>query len=98
MLVSNGGYGTVQQSLVSGVPMVLSGVGQDKAQTGSIAEWVGVGIYHQVEQTTPYMIRQSVDAMLKDNRYKERAKELSNKYGDYDTIAIVDQTIQEALR
>ena len=88
----------MQQSVVNGVPMVLSGVGQDKAQTGSIAEWAGVGVYHQVEQTTPYMIWESVEAILKDKRYKERAEELSTKYRDYDTIAIVDQTIQEALR
>ena len=98
MLVSNGGYGTVQQSLVKGVPMVLSGVSQDKAQTGPIAEWAGVGIYLQVEQTTPEMIRESVDAILRDEKYKERAAELATKYRDYDTIAIVDQTIQEALK
>jgi hypothetical protein len=45
VLVSNGGYGTVQQALSRGVPMILSSVSQDKMRTGPIAEHAGVGIY-----------------------------------------------------
>ena len=97
ILVSNGGYGTVQQALSKGVPMILAGVSQDKAQTGPIAEYVGVGIYLPVEQTTADMVREAVDEMLTNPRFGNRARELKERYRQYDPVRIVDETVQEVV-
>lgn len=39
VIVCRGGYGTVQQALSNGVPLVISGVAQDKAQNGGLVAW-----------------------------------------------------------
>jgi UDP:flavonoid glycosyltransferase YjiC (YdhE family) len=44
VLVSNGGYGGVQQTLGHGVPMVLAGEAADKAEVTARAAWAGVAI------------------------------------------------------
>ncbi|KAF2269504.1 hypothetical protein CC78DRAFT_612471 [Lojkania enalia] len=39
LLISNGGYRAVQHCLRLGIPLVVSGLGQDKATTNSIVQW-----------------------------------------------------------
>ncbi|MCJ1297719.1 hypothetical protein MMC08_000507 [Hypocenomyce scalaris] len=97
ILISNGGYGTVQQALSNGVPMILAGIGQDKAQTGPIAEYTGVGIYLPFETTTSEMISEAVGKIQGNGEYKDQAAKLAERYLEYDPIAITDETVQEAL-
>jgi UDP:flavonoid glycosyltransferase YjiC (YdhE family) len=69
-LITNGGYGTIQQGLRAGIPLIVSGVGEDKLQTGSILSYVGNGIYNPVHYTNPEMIRNSFDEILKNQSYR----------------------------
>lgn len=70
VLISNGGFGTVQQGLRAGTPMLLSGVGQDKNQTGGILNYVGNGIYHPVHQVDPEALGRSLDELLRNQSYR----------------------------
>lgn len=70
VLISNGGFGTVQQGLKAGTPMLLSGVGQDKSQTGGIINYVGCGIYHAVPQVDPEALEKSLDELLRNQTYR----------------------------
>ena len=77
--------------------MVVSGVGQDKAQTGPIAKYAGVGIYLAVQQTTADTIRGAVDEISAGPRFGIRASELKERYREYDPVSIVDETVQEVV-
>jgi UDP:flavonoid glycosyltransferase YjiC (YdhE family) len=98
VLISNGGFGTVQQGLKSGTPMLLSGVGQDKSQTGGILNYVGNGIYHPVHQVDPEALDRSLDELLRNETYRAKAKSLAKEYEKYDAMKIVDEEIQLVLK
>lgn len=70
MLVTNGGYGTVQQSLRAGVPMIISGIGQDKLHTGALINYKGFGIYNALPQVTAELLTESFDKMMGNATYQ----------------------------
>jgi UDP:flavonoid glycosyltransferase YjiC (YdhE family) len=70
VLVTNGGYGTVQQSLRAGVPMIMSGVGQDKLHTGALINYKGFGIYHALPQVTAELLTDDFDKILGNQTYR----------------------------
>jgi UDP:flavonoid glycosyltransferase YjiC (YdhE family) len=70
VLVTSGGYGTVQQSLRAGVPMIVSGVGQDKLHTGTLVNYTGFGIYHAVSQTTTELLRGAFEEIIGHEMYR----------------------------
>ncbi|KAF1941841.1 UDP-Glycosyltransferase/glycogen phosphorylase [Clathrospora elynae] len=98
VLISNGGYGTVQQSLSAGVPMILSGVGQDKLHTGTLVNYTGYGIYHAVSQASPQMLTDSFDEIMGNGTYSVNMKAVKKKYEEYNAVAIVDATVQKIVR
>lgn len=70
VLVTNGGYGTIQQSLRAGVPMIVSGNGQDKLHTGTLINYRGFGIYHALPQVTPGLLTETFDKIMGNATYK----------------------------
>jgi hypothetical protein len=50
--------------------MIVSGVGQDKTHTGGIINYVGTGIYNAVHETSPKMIGDAFDEILKNETYR----------------------------
>jgi UDP:flavonoid glycosyltransferase YjiC (YdhE family) len=70
ILITNGGYGTIQQALRAGVPMIVSGVGQDKSHTGGIINYIGNGIYNAVHQTDAYTISVAFEEIQKNSSYR----------------------------
>lgn len=97
-MVGNGGYGAVHKSLMSGIPMVVSGVGQDKAAVGAIADFTGVGINLGVQSPGAERIGEAVKKILEDPSYGIRAKELSKAYGRYDIQTVLDTVVQDVVR
>lgn len=97
VLMTNGGYGTVQQAIKAGVPMIVSGVGQDKTHTGGIINYVGNGIYEAVHQTDEDMLRRAFEEIVGNPKYKARSEMLAREYEEYDAVEIVDGEIQRAV-
>jgi UDP:flavonoid glycosyltransferase YjiC (YdhE family) len=44
VLVTNGGYGSVNQAMSFGIPLVTAGLTEDKADVNARVAWSGVGI------------------------------------------------------
>lgn len=59
----------MQQALRAGVPMITSGVGQDKRSIGALINHTGVGLYHAVSHVTTEMLSDALKTVLKDNKY-----------------------------
>ncbi len=56
-LVTNGGYGTVNQALSHGIPLVTAGLSEDKADVNARVAWSGVGIDLATSNPTPSALR-----------------------------------------
>lgn len=76
-VVTNGGFGGVQTALAHGVPVVVAGRTEDKAEVGARVAWSGVGIDLRADRPTPAAVRDGVREVLSNPAYAERARLLA---------------------
>jgi UDP:flavonoid glycosyltransferase YjiC (YdhE family) len=97
-MVANGGYGAVQKSLMFGIPMIISGGGQDKAVVGALVDFTGVGINLETQTPEPEMIKNAVKEILENPSYSMKANKLSKAYDRYDMQREFDELVQDVVR
>ncbi|KAF2623679.1 glycosyltransferase family 1 protein [Macroventuria anomochaeta] len=97
VLITNGGYGTIQQSLRAGVPLIVTGVAQDKSHTGALINYIGNGIYNAVHETSPEMLSGAFEEILRNQSYRAKAEAIAKEYEKYNAVEIVDKEIQRVL-
>jgi UDP:flavonoid glycosyltransferase YjiC (YdhE family) len=97
VLVSNGGYGGVQQALWHGVPMVLAGQSEDKAEVTARTAWTGAAVNLATQRPAAADIRAAVETVLNTPSYRERAAQLSTQYLKHDALAEIHATIGELV-
>ena len=85
VLVTNGGYGSVNQALSFGVPLVTAGLTEDKADVNARVAWSGVGIDLATNYPTPQALREAVYAVLENPNYSSRASSMAAEHGKIDT-------------
>jgi len=98
VLVSNGGYGGVQQALGLGVPMVLAGQTEDKVEVTARAAWTGAAINLATQRPEVGDIRAAVETVLAEKTYRERAAELAAEYARHDALTAIHETVSELGR
>ena len=77
LLISNGGYGTVNMAISHGIPVISAGLTEDKEEVSAHVQWSGVGINLCTNQVPPWAIRDAVDEIFTRPSYRERARKLS---------------------
>jgi MGT family glycosyltransferase len=87
LLVTNGGYGSVNQALSLGIPLVTAGVTEDKADVNARVAWSGVGIDLATNTPTSQALRSAVRAVLDGATYRSRARAMAEAFGRIDTRA-----------
>jgi MGT family glycosyltransferase len=85
VLVTNGGYGSVNQALSFGVPLVGAGLTEDKADVNARIAWSGVGVNLGTNNPSPQALREAVRAVLDDPAYRSRASSMAEEYSRIDT-------------
>jgi MGT family glycosyltransferase len=85
VLVTNGGYGSVNQAMSAGIPLVTAGLTEDKADVNARVAWSGVGINLATNEPTPEALREAVRAVLDTPRYRTRAKAMADEFRGIDT-------------
>ncbi|ASO20119.1 MGT family glycosyltransferase [Actinoalloteichus hoggarensis] len=99
VLVSNGGYGGVQQALRHGVPLVLAGDTEDKIEVCAKVSWAGAAVSLGTGDPDEADIRKAVDSVLDDPLCRDRARELRAEYEAHDPrVAIADAVDGLAVR
>lgn len=97
LLVTNGGYGSVTQSLSHGVPMVCAGTSEDKKDTAARMVAVGAGVDLGTDTPTSEQIRAAVKEVLGDEKYRHNAirvgKELNGLGGAERTCDLLEDMI-----
>lgn len=94
VMVTNGGYGGVQQALKHGVPLVVAGATEDKPEVAARVAWSGTGINLRTETPTPKQVRQAVRQILSDKQYSASAARLAREYAGYDALATVRALVE----
>jgi len=94
-IVTNGGYGGVQQAIYYGVPIVTAGTTEDKPEVCARVEWSGVGINLKTDRPAKEKILYAVKQVLNEPKYKTKVTCLSKEFQSMDAIG---NTVKELER
>jgi MGT family glycosyltransferase len=97
VLVTNGGYGSVNQAMSSGIPLVTAGLTEDKADVNARVAWSGVGIDLASNEPTREALRAAVRTVLDQPRYRLRALEMANEFTAIDTRSAILKVISDLV-
>jgi UDP:flavonoid glycosyltransferase YjiC (YdhE family) len=98
VFVTNGGYGSVNQAMSYGIPLVTAGLTEDKADVNARVAWSGVGIDLASNEPTPQALREAVRAVLDKPDYRRRAASMADAFGAIDTRSAVLRIFSELSR
>ncbi|MEV3806769.1 glycosyltransferase [Aeromonas dhakensis] len=96
-LVTNGGYGSVQSALAHGVPLVVAGTGEDKAEVATRVAWSGAGINLHSNEPTAAMVATAVRKVVSEPRYRARARLLAEEMAALDGRAAIAASVADLL-
>jgi UDP:flavonoid glycosyltransferase YjiC (YdhE family) len=85
LLVTNGGYGTVNQALSHGIPLVTAGLTEDKGEVNARVAWSGAGINLKTNEPTPQELYDAIQSVLTTPAYREHACRLCAEFRKIDT-------------
>ncbi len=95
VFVTNGGYGSVNQALSFGIPLVAAGLTEDKADVNARVAWSGVGINLAPNAPTPGALRQAVRTVLDKPDYRRRAALIAGEFASIDTRSEVLRIVSQ---
>jgi MGT family glycosyltransferase len=98
LLITNGGYGTVNMAISHGIPVISAGLTEDKEEVSAHVQWSGAGIDLRASQATPEAIRHALDEIFTQPGYRERAQQLSLEFASHDVEAKLLSLIEECVR
>jgi UDP:flavonoid glycosyltransferase YjiC (YdhE family) len=84
VLVTNGGYGSVNQALSFGIPIIGAGLTEDKADVNARIGWSGAGIDLKTNNPTPEAIRAAVRTALDAPHCRRHAQRLAAEFATFD--------------
>ncbi|MFD6159864.1 glycosyltransferase [Nocardia sp. NPDC060256] len=91
VMITNGGYGGVQQALGHGVPLIVAGDTADKPEVAARVAYTGAGI-DLGARPRPAAVAAAVDRVLRDNSFRDAASKLADEMAQrspFETIAAV---------
>ncbi len=98
VLVTNGGYGTVQQALAHGVPIVVAGATEDKPENAARIAWSQTGVRIRSQRPAARRIREAVRAVSEVPRYRERAAAIAREMAGYDAPRTAADLLEQLAR
>ncbi|PYI02360.1 UDP-Glycosyltransferase/glycogen phosphorylase [Aspergillus sclerotiicarbonarius CBS 121057] len=93
VFVTNGGYGSFTHGIMNGVPMVMAGTGQDKAEVSMRVEWAGIGVNLRTDNPSLEAIRDGVDKIITDPGFKTRSVDIQRENEELDCAAALERFI-----
>jgi MGT family glycosyltransferase len=95
VLLTNGGYGSIQIALAHGVPVVAIGKTEEKPEIANRVQWSGVGIGLKVQKPSEAQIRGAVAKVLNDPTYVARAQALAYELSGLDAARTGADLLEE---
>ncbi len=97
VLVTNGGYGSVNQAMSFGIPLVTAGMTEDKADVNARVAWSGVGVNLATNEPTQEALRAAVRSVLDRPAYRMRASQMADEFARIDTRSEILSIIKQAV-
>jgi UDP:flavonoid glycosyltransferase YjiC (YdhE family) len=94
-LVTNGGYGSVNQALSFGIPLVTAGLSEDKADGNARVGWSGVGINLESQEPTSTSLRKAFRSVLDRPNYRSRASWMAAEFARIDTKSEIFRILRQ---
>lgn len=98
VLVTNGGYGGVQQALANGIPMVVAGATEEKMEVAAHVQWLGAGINLRTNKPKPEQICRAVKRVLNNPMYRSKAEHIQTEYQQHDAPKLAAKHIEALLQ
>jgi UDP:flavonoid glycosyltransferase YjiC (YdhE family) len=97
LLITNGGYGTVNMAISHGIPVISAGLSEDKEEVSAHVQWSGAGIDLRTNQASQDTIRQAVDEIFTQPGYRDCARRLSLEFASHNVKAELRSLIEECV-
>jgi MGT family glycosyltransferase len=97
LLITNGGYGTVNMAIAHGIPVISAGLTEDKEEVSAHVQWSGAGIDLRTNQATPEAIKHAVDEIYTQPHYRGRARQLALEFASHDVKTELLSFIKECV-
>ena len=95
VFVTTGGYGSFQRALNNATPLVMGAMTEEKPETAARAEWAGVAVNLRTSYPSTEQLKQAVDEILSNKKYKTRALEIQAEIATYDPVGVIIENIEE---
>jgi MGT family glycosyltransferase len=100
--VTNGGYGSLNQALSFGVPVVIAGTLADRGDVGVRIAWSGVGVNLATNAPTPDALRAAVRRVLDEPEFRKQAAAFAGEARSIDTrlevLRLVERLVESDTR
>ncbi|GJN80249.1 hypothetical protein PLIIFM63780_003774 [Purpureocillium lilacinum] len=94
VFVSNAGYGAFCHAVTNGVPGVFAGQTEDKSEVAMRAEWAGFAVNMRRQRPGVEQLREAVEEVLGDKRFKAKALELKAENEALDSMARIERVVE----
>ena len=97
VLVTNGGYGGVQQGLAHGIPLVVAGQTEDKVEVCARVGWSGAGVNLRTSTATPAQVARAVHLVRSDPSFRANAQRIGAAMRDADAWRSLDGALDQLV-
>ncbi|MEU4014286.1 glycosyltransferase [Microbacterium sp. NPDC028030] len=94
VLVTNGGYGGVQQALAHGIPLVVAGQTEDKVEVCARVGWSGAGVNLRTSTAAPAKVASAVERVLSDPSFRTNAERIGASMASADAWRSLDDVLR----
>jgi len=97
IMISNGGFGAVQNALAHGVPLIIAGATEEKMEVAARVENAGAGINLKTQNPSVSDIKMAVHNLLHNPSFKQKAKLLQTDFAKYDAAKLAVESIEQLI-
>jgi MGT family glycosyltransferase len=94
LLITNGGYGTVNHALSLGVPLVVAGTTEDKREVSARITWSGTGISLNTDSPSPQQLREAARQVLDAPAFRTNARRLAQEFAEHDPRRALERLVE----
>lgn len=93
VLITNGGYGSINYALDQGVPLIIAGTGEDKLEAASRVVAAGCGINLHTSNPDESQLCHAVQQILTQPAYRQHAAWVQADYACHDALAAIAEEV-----
>jgi MGT family glycosyltransferase len=97
VMVTNGGYGGVQMALAHGVPLIVAGTTEDKAEVNARVGWSKTGINLKTKASNARQIKEAYQKILSDSTYRRHATQIKLEMAQHDPPGEAAELLEELI-